>query len=65
MLRFFADLTVPEIADQMGIGQGSIKRYLSNAIGKLERRLGPLPALRTHPDTALVHSSSPSLEGRH
>lgn len=64
VLRYFADLTVPEIADQMGIGQGSIKRYLSNAIGKLEQRLGPLPTLRTHHDTAVVHATSPSREGR-
>lgn len=65
VLRFFADLTVPEIADQMGISQGSIKRYLSNAIGKLEQRLGPMPTLRaTDRDTTVVHATSPHREGR-
>ena len=47
VLRYFAELTVPEVAEQMGIGQGSIKRYLSNAVGKLEKRMGPMPSLRT------------------
>jgi RNA polymerase sigma factor (sigma-70 family) len=54
VLRFFGELTVPEVADQMGISQGSIKRYLSNAIGKLEQRLGPMPSLRSTPDTVAV-----------
>lgn len=42
MLRFFDDLTVPEIARQLGIAPGSVKRYLSDAIHKLERVMGPL-----------------------
>ncbi len=42
VLRFYDDLTVPEIADRMGLSPGSVKRYLSNATAKLERRLGPL-----------------------
>ena len=45
VLRFFEDLTVPEIADQMGLAQGTVKRYLSNAVHKLEARLGPMPQL--------------------
>jgi RNA polymerase sigma factor (sigma-70 family) len=46
VLRFYEDLTVPEIADRMGLATGSVKRYLSNAVAKLETRLGPMPDLR-------------------
>lgn len=42
MLRFFDDLTVPEIARQLGIAPGTVKRYLSDAISSLERVMGPL-----------------------
>lgn len=41
VLRYFEDLTVPQIADQMGLAEGSVKRYLSNAVHRLEQRLGP------------------------
>lgn len=65
VLRYFGELTVPEIADQMGIGQGSIKRYLSNAIRKLEQRMGPMPSLRSPGrDTAAVVPASTRREGR-
>lgn len=47
VLRYFEDLTVPEIADRMGLAEGSVKRYLSNAVRRLEERLGPLPSART------------------
>lgn len=42
VLRFYEDLTVPEIADRMGLAPGTVKRYLSNALGRLEERLGPI-----------------------
>lgn len=42
VLRFFEDLTVPEIADQMNLASGTVKRYLSNAVGKLGTVLGPV-----------------------
>lgn len=42
MLRFFDDLTVPQIGRQLGIAEGSVKRYLSDGIERLERSLGPL-----------------------
>ena len=47
VLRYFDDLTVPDVAAHMGLAEGSVKRYLSNAIGKLERRLGPMPTVRS------------------
>ncbi|MBN2176486.1 MAG: sigma-70 family RNA polymerase sigma factor [Demequinaceae bacterium] len=42
LLRFFDDLTVPQIGRQLGIAEGSVKRYLSDGIERLERSLGPL-----------------------
>ena len=42
VLRYYEDLTVPGVADRMGLAEGTVKRYLSNALGKLQRRLGPL-----------------------
>lgn len=42
LLRFFDDLTVPQIAAQLGLAEGSVKRYLSDGIQRLERSLGPL-----------------------
>lgn len=40
VLRFYADLTVPEIAAELGLNDGTVKRYLSNAMHKLQARLG-------------------------
>jgi RNA polymerase sigma-70 factor (ECF subfamily) len=42
VLRYYDDLTVPEIADRMGLAEGTVKRYLSLAVGRLEDLLGPL-----------------------
>ncbi len=42
MLRFYDDLTVPALAERLGIGAGAAKRYLSDALGKLADALGPL-----------------------
>ena len=46
MLRFYDDLTVPEIAGRLGLSDGTVKRYLSDGIGALERLLGPMPDAR-------------------
>lgn len=54
VLRFYEDLTVAEVAQQMGLATGTVKRYLSNAVHKLELRLGPLPALHDGTGTVLV-----------
>jgi RNA polymerase sigma factor (sigma-70 family) len=45
VLRFFEDFTVPEIARALGLADGSVKRYLSDAISRLERILGPTRGL--------------------
>ncbi len=42
VLRFYEDLTVPRIAHEMRLAEGTVKRYLSNALAKLEQHLGPV-----------------------
>lgn len=42
VLRYYEDLTVPDVADRMGIAEGTVKRYLANALDRLQSRLGPL-----------------------
>ncbi len=42
VLRFYDDLTVPEIARRLDLAEGSVKRYLSDATGQLEALLGPI-----------------------
>lgn len=44
VLRYFDDLPLTEVAGRMGLATGTVKRYLSNAVRKLEARLGPLDA---------------------
>ncbi|GCD21811.1 RNA polymerase sigma24 factor [Cellulomonas algicola] len=52
VLRFYDDLTVPEIARTLGIADGTVKRYLSEATERLERLLGPLQDARD--DVSLI-----------
>jgi RNA polymerase sigma factor (sigma-70 family) len=40
VLRFYDDLTVPQIAAQLKLAEGTVKRYLSDASGKLAQILG-------------------------
>lgn len=40
VLRFYDDLTVPEIAHQLGLSDGAVKRYLSDGIHHLNALLG-------------------------
>jgi len=42
VLRYFDDLPVAEIGATLGISEGAVKRYLSDATHALEARLGPL-----------------------
>ena len=42
VLRFYDDLTVPEIARRLELSEGTVKRYLSDATALLERLLGPI-----------------------
>lgn len=43
VLRFYEDLTVPSIAERIGISEGAVKRYLSDAVHRLEAVLGRDP----------------------
>lgn len=52
VLRYYDDLTVGEIADRLGLADGTVKRYLSVAVGRLETLLGPLDPRDA--DTALL-----------
>lgn len=60
VLRYFEDLTVPEVARQMGLADGTVKRYLSNAVRRLEDRLGPIRP----PDDVEVVPIDPHTVGR-
>lgn len=44
VLRYYDDLTVPEVAARMGVAVGTAKRYLHDALRRLEDELGPLDA---------------------
>ncbi|MBK4347468.1 SigE family RNA polymerase sigma factor [Lacisediminihabitans changchengi] len=35
VLRYYDDLTIADVADQLGISPGTVKRYVSDALGKL------------------------------
>ncbi|GLW32526.1 RNA polymerase sigma factor [Actinoplanes regularis] len=39
VLRFYVDLTVPQIADALGVAQGTVKSRLHHAVGRLRDRL--------------------------
>jgi RNA polymerase sigma-70 factor (ECF subfamily) len=41
VLRYFDDLTVPGIAGVLGLAEGTVKRYLSDAHAKLGSELAP------------------------
>lgn len=47
VLRFYEDLTVPQIAEELGLAQGTVKRYLSDANRSLAAALSPTPTSQT------------------
>lgn len=54
VLRYYEDLPVREIADVLGLAQGSVKRYLSDAVATLTNELGPLPDVTAVDDDSRV-----------
>ena len=40
VLRFYDDLTVPQISERLGVADGTVKRYLADASAKLAVTLG-------------------------
>lgn len=59
VLRFFDDLTVPQIAAHLGLAEGTVKRYLADASGKLADELRLDVSVRDK-----VRVSAPGKEGR-
>jgi RNA polymerase sigma-70 factor (ECF subfamily) len=59
VLRFFDDLTVPQIAAQLGLAEGTVKRYLADASGRLANQLNVDPEAGE-----TVRVSAPGKEGR-
>lgn len=56
VLRFFDDLAVADIAQALGISQGSVKRYLFDGTAKLRVSLGTTAAVDdSGPRTVTVH----------
>lgn len=41
VLRYYEDLPVAEVAAVLGVGEGTVKRYLSEAMTRLSARLSP------------------------
>jgi RNA polymerase sigma-70 factor (sigma-E family) len=41
VLRYYHDLPVAQVAAALGVGEGSVKRYLSEAMTRLAARLSP------------------------
>ncbi|GEN80048.1 SigE family RNA polymerase sigma factor [Actinotalea fermentans] len=56
VLRFYEDLTVPDIADALGVSDGAVKRYLSDGVGHLGALLGVPPATLTGDVDATVET---------
>ncbi|GEL95647.1 SigE family RNA polymerase sigma factor [Cellulomonas composti] len=44
VLRFYDDLPIADVAEQLGLSVGAVKRYLSDGTRALEVALGPLRA---------------------
>lgn len=57
VLRFYDDLTVPQIAHTLGLAEGTIKRYLSDGAASLAAVLGMPDAWSGDEDTVPVVSS--------
>lgn len=55
VLRYFEDQSVPQIADTLNLSTGTVKRYLSDAIHRLEAAIGPIDSPVT---TVIVERSA-------
>lgn len=59
VLRYYEDLTVAEVADRMGLAEGTVKRYLHNAVRRLEERVGPVAGNAPDADEYLTLTTAP------
>jgi RNA polymerase sigma-70 factor (sigma-E family) len=57
VLRFYEDMTVPQIGDELGVSAGAVKRYLSDGVHALEARMGPLDLTGEGQPTVTVERS--------
>lgn len=62
VLRFYDDLTVPQIADRLGLAEGTVKRYLADASARLAQLLGADADWEKTPETVGV--VAPTKEAR-
>ncbi|MCL3861382.1 sigma-70 family RNA polymerase sigma factor [Actinotalea sp. K2] len=60
VLRFYEDLTVAAIAEELLVSQGAVKRYLSDGVRRMEALLGPLPTGPTGTEDAQPKDSAVS-----
>jgi RNA polymerase sigma-70 factor (ECF subfamily) len=56
VLRFYDDLTIPQIAERLGLAQGTVKRYLADASARLATLLDTEADWETSPETVRVHA---------
>ncbi|GAB2450373.1 RNA polymerase sigma factor [Xylanimonas ulmi] len=63
VLRYFEDLTVPQVADAMGLAPGTVKRYLSDATVTLRAVLS-VPDDAAAPTTAAGTNATETTDGR-
>jgi RNA polymerase sigma-70 factor (ECF subfamily) len=56
VLRFYDDLTVPQIAERLGLAQGTVKRYLADASARLAQLLDTQADWETSRDTVSVYA---------
>lgn len=57
VLRYYDDLTAAEIADRLDLGVGTVKRYLSLAVHRMESLLGPVGSPMTDDVVVVVQTS--------
>ncbi|WP_046529077.1 MULTISPECIES: sigma-70 family RNA polymerase sigma factor [Cellulomonas] len=62
VLRYVDDLTVPEVARRMGVAEGTVKRYLADALARLGSELGPLETQEETPVLPRTASARRTLE---
>ncbi|MBD7950425.1 sigma-70 family RNA polymerase sigma factor [Oerskovia rustica] len=59
VLRYYEDLTVPRIAEELGCAEGTVKRHLSDAMAVMQQTLGAASPT-TASAAATATSSAPS-----
>lgn len=69
VLRYFDDLPAADIAAELGLSEGAVRRYLSDGVAKLRQRLGdrvtwPAPGEEDVPTAPVVASGGPGAPTR-